>query len=191
MRAGDIAPIFSENVGAAIPERADFDARALIRQTPVLLDGGFTWATGASVQLELSAARSSSCRFRLVAPDYVSVDWQGGPDRTQVILRSPAFAGGAVHGAWQLYARRIPGAPAVSLVSWSLTTYGVGFGGRGQAKGEWSVYFDAQHQGYDVRLVRQLLDKVTQSYCRSFAINAKTSIPGTSVHRPGQFVPGA
>lgn len=186
-------PIFTETIATNgdIPELVDWDPGALVRWSPVLLDGGFTWATGAAVYITLSGATSSECRFRLEAPNYQLATWEGGPDRTDLILRSPVFAGGPAHGSWRLYAFRVMGSTPVAISAWSLVTLGAGKGGRGQHKGDWSVYFDAAHQGYDLRALRALLDKVTQSYGQSWIINAKTSLPGTNLHRPGQFVPGS
>lgn len=188
---------FSETLPDAvssIPDGTGFDNTSnLVRKTPVLLDGGHLWNTGVLLQVELSTNQTAGLRFQITGPDYNTIPWEGGPSSLtqQLWLRSPLLAGGPVHGIWQLNVYKMVGSPAVKLKSWSLCALGAGFGGRSQAKWNWSVYLDPMHQGGDRRAIYGFLSRVTQAYARSFLIYSKTSLPGTPTHRVGQFIPGA
>lgn len=162
----------------------------LIRSTPVLLDGAHVSDGGVLVKATFDVATLSGLSLRLASPDYVFADWTGiSAQSTQVVLRSLAHEGKAVHGNWRLYVTKAVGAPAIELQSWSLLVQGKGHGGR--AFTWWSVYLDSSHQAVDRRDVEATLDRITQAYARGFAVYSKTSLPGTAVHRPGRFLPGS
>jgi len=189
--ATQITPVFTQTVNTAIPEVDTFDL-ASEYTTPVILDGGETWPTGAMLKLDLGAAAGPEIHVRLEAPNYTSFDLVGGGVASNTLyLRTAALAGGGAHGSWRMLIRRDIGSAVNTLSTWSLTTYGVGRGGRGQRKGNWSVYFDSSHRAFDERTARALLDKVTQAYGKSWLVFDKTSIPGTADHVPGRFLPGS
>jgi subtilisin-like proprotein convertase family protein len=190
---GDMEPpnTYADPISAAIPTGTTFDGTNLIRITPTLLDGGVVQDAGVLVTLNLSAAQSENLHVRLSGPSFVSAEWGGGPNlATAVKLRSPAHAGGPVHGNWTLSIYRDVGSPAVTLNSWSLYVLGKRWGGRSGAKHIWSVYLDAAHQVVDRRDIDTTLDRITQSYAEGFVIFDRTSIPGTNTHRAGRFIPG-
>ena len=183
---------YTDSIPNAIPIGTGFDATNLIRITPTLLDGGRVWDTGALVTLNLSSANSAGLHVQLTAPDFSVTQWDGGPDlATSITLRSPAPARGPTHGNWTLNVYRDTGAPAVTLNSWKLYMLGRDWGGRAQSKFIWSVYLDAMHQLVDRRDIDTTLDRITQSYCQSFAVFSKTSLPGATTTRAGRFIPGA
>lgn len=187
----------------AVPLAADFDLTNLVRDTPVFLDGGHVSDAGVWLRMVLSSTDTVGLRVQLMGPDYTTWQWGNPTDAapytayplpsgltTNLQLRSPAFANKAIHGAWRLWVRRVAGAPAVDLVNWSILVEGKGHGGRRQAKFHWATYLDSSHQTAHRRDVESTLDRITQTYARGFCVYAKSSIPGTSLHRPGRFVPG-
>lgn len=178
-------------VSATIPVDTGFGPSNLISHSPVLLDGGVVTDAGALIIANLTNTNSEGVRFRLTGPDFVTAEWEGGPNlSTNVYLRSPAHAGRSVHGRWTLNAYRIAGAPSVGLNLWSLFVLGKHFGGRGQQKFNWSVYLDAAHQRVDRRDLQSTLDRITQSYAQGWVVNRRYSRPGAG-NRPGRFLPGA
>lgn len=186
------ANTYKDTRGGAIPTGTGFDGTNLIFTTPTLLDGGKVWDAGVTLYLFLSAVRSEAVRIRLTSPSGVSVDWEGGPNLDGVIvLRSPAQAGGPIHGNWTLSLYRLVGSPAVSLTSWWLYTLGKGFGGRASARFRWEVYLDAAHQTVSRRDIETTIDRINLSYTEGFCVFDKTSIPGIPTHRAGRFLPGS
>lgn len=188
---------YADVLGGTIPAGTTFDGTNLVRITPTLLDGGEVWDAGALVTLTLSSTVGARhLRVRLEGPSGESAIWslENGSDPTSPVLRlrSPAHAGGPVHGNWVLNAFLASAPPMpISLVSWSLYVLGHRWGGRGAAKHIWSVYLDPQHQAVDRRDIDTTLDRITQSYAEGFVIFDKTSIPGTATHRAGRFIPGS
>ncbi len=164
-----------------------------IRRTPVLLDGGHVWNSGVLLRVKLATKDTAALRFQITGPDLTVAQFEGGPSRLtdELWLRSPAHAGAAIHGVWQLNVYREGFfSPANMVLHWSLYVLGAGFGGRGQAKYNWSVYLDQNHQKGDRKAIDAFLSRVTQAYARSFVIYAKDAIPGSDHHIPGRFLPG-
>lgn len=188
---------YTDLLGGTIPTGTSFDATNLVRITPTLLDGGEVWDAGALVTLTLSSTVGARhLRVRLEGPSGTEAIWslENGSDPTSPVLRlrSPAHAGGPVHGNWTMNAFLATAPPMpISLVSWNLYVLGHRWGGRGAAKHIWSVYLDPQHQAVDRRDIDTTLDRITQSYAEGFVIFDKTSIPGTATHRAGRFIPGS
>lgn len=188
----EAANLYTDPVGGAIPTGTGFGNTNLVRFTPTLLDGGVVWAAGVWVILNLSSVASQALHVQLSSPNFTSVSWSGGPNLSpNVLLRSPQFAGGPIHGNWFLNIYRDVGSPAVTLSSWSLYVLGKGWGGRTSSRFIWSVFLDAAHQNVDRRDIDSTLDRITQSYTEGFVIFDKTSIPGTNTHRAGRFIPGS
>jgi hypothetical protein len=192
-----LANVWQRSVGLAVPAVADFDATNIVIDTPSLLDGGEVWATGVEVFLDLSSSDTEGLRIKLMGPDFTSTTWGGSsyplPSglASQIYLRSPAFAGKAIHGSWRLWIRREPGSPAVDLDLIEFYALGRGWGGRSGAKFTWSVHIDSAHQAtIDRRAAESALDRMSQTYARGFCIYHTDSIPGTAQHRPGRFIPG-
>lgn len=178
-------------VSDTIPVDTGFGASNLITTSPVLLDGGVVDDAGALIIANLTNTNSEGVRFRLTGPDFVTVDWEGGPSlSTNVYLRSPAHAGRSVHGRWTLNAYRVAGSPVIGLNIWSLYVLGKRYGGRGQQKFDWSVYLDPAHQQVDRRDIQSTLDRITQSYAQSWVVNRRYCRPGTG-NRAGRMLPGA
>lgn len=188
---------YTDVLGGTIPTGTTFDATNLTRITPTLLDGGEVWEAGAILTLNLSSTVGARhLRVRLEGPSGTEAVWslENGSDPTSPVLRlrSPAHAGGPVHGNWKLSVFLIVNPPPmITLLSWSLYVLGHKWGGRGAAKHIWSVYLDPAHQAVDRRDIDTTLDRITQSYAEGFVIFDKRSIPGTSTHRAGRFIPGS
>jgi hypothetical protein len=188
---------YTDPIGGVIPTGTGFDNTNLIRITPTLLDGGEVWDAGALLTLNLSTSTFARfIRIQLTSPNYTTATWDFSllaPDPPSVLkLRSPAHAGGPIHGNWRLNIYKfLLGGPPIVLTSWSLYVLGKRWGGRGGEKHIWSVYLDAQHQAVDRRDLDSTLDRITQSYAEGFVIFDETSIPGTNTHRAGRFIPGS
>lgn len=183
---------FAETIGTIIPVGSAFVDSNLVRRTPVILDGGEVWETGALVVISFDNLNTDRVHLRLMGPDYTVAEWSGAPELNTILyLRSPSFAGKAVHGVWQLNVYRDVGSPVNTVVSWKLYVLGRGHGGRASARYNWSVYLDPAHQNVDRREVDSTLARITQAYCQGWCVYDKTSIPGSFQHRPGRFLPGA
>lgn len=191
----------------AIPDGTDFTSTNLIRDTRALMDGGPVTDAGALLSLQFSSTDTAALRIQLMGPDFSTATW-GGDDYplfsglTSLLKlragagRSASHVGRAVQGAWRLFVHKVPGTPAINLVSWSLLVQGKGHGGRSQGKFHWAVYLDSTHQTADQRDVDSTLDRITQSYARGFCVYSKRARPGElingrGVHRAGRFLAGA
>lgn len=200
--AASAANDFAETLGLPVPLGTGFDDLILFRLTPQLLDGGVVSAAGVRLNLVFSSALVSGVAVQIRAPDFSAASWASvGPDglSATVVLHGAGLAGAPVMGQWQLAVYRT-GAPAITLVSWSLHVLGaptggavdkallpVG-GGRARQRFVWSVYLDPPHQNVDPRVVRAFLARVTQASSRSFLCFGKDSTPGKPYHLPGLFV---